>query len=48
MPQTADKYANGTRTRQTFRLRAREHRGGRDGNERLVCYLEGEPGLLAI
>ena len=42
------KYANQRRTRQTFTLTGVEHRWSRDGNERLVCFVEGEEGLLAI
>lgn len=42
------KYEDRTPTRQTFTLTGREHRGGRDGNERLVCYVNDAPGLLAV
>ena len=42
------KYENRRRTRQVFTLTALEHRGAREGNERLVCFIKGEAGLLAI
>lgn len=42
------KYENRKRTRQTFTLTGREHRGARAGNERLVCHVKDEPGLLAV
>src|SRR5438309_7548577 len=48
MQRGTDKYADRTRTRQMFTLRAREHRGSKDGNERLVCIVDGQRGLLAI
>ena len=34
-------------TRETFTLTGIEHRGSRDGNERLVCHIQGG-GLLAV
>jgi hypothetical protein len=42
------KYDARARTRQMFILTGIEHRGAKDGNERLVYYLEGESGPLAI
>ena len=42
------KYRGRLRTCQTFTLTGLEHRGAKAGNERLVCFLEGESGLLAI
>jgi len=42
------KYDNRARTRQSFTLTGREHRGAPAGNERLVWYVEGESGLLAV
>jgi hypothetical protein len=43
-----NKYQDRTRTRQTFTLTGREHRGARDGNERLVCFVKDEKGLLVL
>src|SRR5262245_3537148 len=43
-----DKYGNRKRTRQTFTLTGQEHRGARQGNERLVCYVKDDKGLLVI
>ena len=42
------KYDGKPRTRQVFTLTGVEHRGSRAGNERLVCHVKGEHGLLAI
>lgn len=42
------KYDNRRRTKQTFTLTGREHRGARAGNERLVCFLKDDPGLLVV
>jgi hypothetical protein len=42
------KYDTRTRTRQTFTLTGREHRGARAGNDRLVCHVKGDSGLLAV
>jgi hypothetical protein len=42
------KYDDRKRTRQRFTLTEREHRGARAGNERLVCRVTGERGLLTI
>jgi hypothetical protein len=42
------KYANRRRTRQTFTLTELEHRGAKGPNERLVCRIQGDSGLLAI
>ncbi|MGE0594660.1 MAG: hypothetical protein AB7G23_08950 [Vicinamibacterales bacterium] len=43
-----DKYDTKIRTRQTFVLTGREHRGARAGNERLVCHVQNDRGLLAV
>jgi hypothetical protein len=42
------KYDDRNRTRQTFILTGREHRGKRAGNERLVCHVKEDTGLLAV
>ena len=42
------KYSGRPRSRSIFTLTGVEHRGARDGNERLVCFVQGERGLLAI
>jgi len=42
------KYGDRRRTRQQFRLTGVEHRGARAGNERLVCHVAEQRGLLAI
>ena len=42
------KYDDRHRTRHQFRLTGLEHRGGRAGNERLVCHVAEQRGLLAI
>jgi hypothetical protein len=41
-------YANRKRTRQVFALIGLEHRGQREGNERLVCFVKDDQGLLVL
>ena len=36
------------RTRQTFTLLGAEHRSGRNGTQRLVCFVKGDFGLLVL
>jgi hypothetical protein len=42
------RYPSRPRARQTFTLTGVENRAQSNGNERLVCFVPGEPGLLVL